>query len=79
MGDRPRLRAVGPDEREPPKDGSLDTVVEDLEVAHGHVVEATAETHECPGDVEELAGTLFVAEAAVSKALRAARKARERT
>ena len=75
--DRPRLRVVGGDERMPDKAGSFAVVVEDLEVAHGHVVEATAEAAECPGDTEQLVDALFVAEAAVTKALRAAHRARE--
>lgn len=76
MGDLRHLRPVGPDERMPDKAGSLSTVVDDLEVAHGHIVEATAEAAECPGDMVELVDTLIVAEAAVMKAIRAAHKAR---
>jgi hypothetical protein len=74
--ERPNLRVVGGDERMPDKTGSLGVVIEDLEVAHGHVVEATAEAAECPEDTEQLVDALFVAEAAVTKALRAAHEAR---
>lgn len=76
MSDNVRhLRPVGPDERMGEKTGSLPVVVEDLEVAHGHIVEAAAEAGECAGDVTELVDTLIVAEAAVTKAIRAAHKA----
>lgn len=76
---RPHLRPVGPDERAPEKEGSLETVVEDLEVAHGHVVEAIAEAAEVPGDTDDLAGRLLIAEAAVTKALHAAHRAQHPT
>lgn len=48
MTDRRHLRPVGEDERAPEKAGSLAVVIDDLEVAHGHVVEARAELAECP-------------------------------
>lgn len=68
--------------RRPPKDegeeqpGNVATVIEDLEVAHGHVVEATAEAKAVEPTPVELVDALYVADAAVAKALRAAHKAK---
>lgn len=76
MADRRHLRPVGDDERMPEKTGSLAVVIEDLEVAHGHVVEAAAETAECPDMTESLVDALVVADAAVTKAIEQAHKAR---
>lgn len=74
---RRHLRPVGEGERAGDDDdvGSLGAVLDDLEIAHGHVVEATAEAAACRGDVVELVDALYVADAAVTKALQAARKA----
>lgn len=72
MADRRHLRPVGDNERVGENAGSMPTVIEDLEVAHGHIIEATAEAAECDGQVDELVDTLIVAEAAVQKALREA-------
>jgi hypothetical protein len=75
MADRRHLRPVGDDERMADKTGSLPVVIEDLEVAHGHVVEAQAEAAEVPGDVVELIDALHVANDAVTKALQQAHQA----
>jgi hypothetical protein len=66
------LRPVGDDERMPDKNGSIPVVIEDLEVAHGHVVEAQAEAQEVDGDTVELLDALHVANAAVTRALKTA-------
>lgn len=73
---RRHLRPVQEGERAGDPPGDVATVIEDLEVAHGHVVEAQAEAAaiEPTGSAEELEGALFVAEAAVGKAIKAARK-----
>lgn len=76
MSDRPRLRAVGPDERLPDKTGSIGTIVEDLETANGLLVETTAEGHELPGDPTELIVELNRAADAVGKALSVAYRVR---
>lgn len=76
MTDRRHLRPVGEDERMSDPTGSLPVVIEDLEVAHGHVIEAHAEAQECAGPPVELIDALQVAEAAVTKALRAAHEAK---
>lgn len=47
MSDHKHLRPVGDDERMPEKAGSIAVVLEDLGVAHGHVIEARAELVEC--------------------------------
>jgi len=78
MRDRPDLRVVGPNEREG-KDGSITTLIADLEIAHGHIVEARAEAAACPGDeleLSDLGDALLVADAAVQKALRHAHRAK---
>lgn len=79
MSDRRHLRPVGPDERMPELTGSVATVIDDLEIAHGHIVEARAEVVECAGDEQELSDlgdALLVADAAVTKALRHAHMAK---
>ena len=71
------LRPVGDDGHVPPeKDGDLGVVVEDLEIAHGHVIEARAEALELPEQHDELNDALMVADAAVTKALRHAHQAK---
>lgn len=48
--DPPKLRVVGDDERVGDgEQGRLPMVLEDLDVAHGHVVEATAELRAVAG------------------------------
>jgi len=72
------LRPVGEHERAG-KDGDINVVVEDLEIAHGHIVEARAEAQACPGDeleLSDLGDALLVADAAVQKALRHAHRAK---
>ena len=58
--------------------GSINSVVEDLEVAHGHVVEAKAEAEACEGPPIELVDALLVADAAVTKALQHAHREKRR-
>lgn len=71
------LRPVGDDERQPPEqDGDIGVVIEDLEIAHGHVIEARAEASAMPDEHPELHDALYVADAAVTKALRQAHKAK---
>jgi hypothetical protein len=71
------LRSVDDDGNVPPeKDGDLAVVIEDLEIAHGHVVEARAEAIELPERVVELDDALMVADAAVAKALQQAHRAK---
>ena len=72
MPDRRHLRPVGDHERVGHNAGSMPVVIEDLEVAHGHIIEAAAEAAECDGQVDDLVDTLIIAEAAVQKALREA-------
>jgi hypothetical protein len=67
------LRPVGDDERMPEKSGSLQVVVDDLEVAHGHVVEACAELAECPEDTTGLLVVLMGVEKDLGRCLQAAR------
>jgi hypothetical protein len=78
MRERPKLRVVKPGEV-PVPDGDLQAVLDDLEIARGHLIEATAEARECEGDVVELVDQLLVAEDAVTKAQRTARIAKARS
>lgn len=50
MADHPRLRLVRDDGAPPVTDGSVDAVLEDLEVAAGYLEEAQAELAECDVD-----------------------------
>lgn len=76
MPDRRHLRPVGPDERsDTEQPGSIPVVIEDLEVAHGYVIEAKAEAVELTPPAVELVDALRVADDAVDRALRAAHHA----
>lgn len=72
MADR-HLRPVGDDERAPEMDGKMSIVVDDLEVALGHVTEACAELAHVPEDTSGLLVTLMVVEETLTRALTAAR------
>lgn len=76
MRERRHLRSVGDDGRvEPENDGDLGVVVEDLEIAHGHVVEARAEAGALTEQHDGLNDALTAADAAVTKALLQAHRA----
>lgn len=74
--ERPKLRVVGDDERVDDDTGSLPVVISDLEVAHGHVIEATAEFGHCrvvPEDALLVAIILGRARSEIESALRVVR------
>lgn len=76
---RRHLRPVGRDERtDAAQPGSIPVIIEDLEVAHGYVVEAAAEAGEVDPPADALVDTLIVANSAVNQALRAAHEAADR-
>jgi hypothetical protein len=77
MSDRRRLRVVGADERSGDDAGSWVIVLEDLGVAKGYIVEATAEMDACPGSKAALASLMVTLRAHIDECIRQADEARK--
>jgi hypothetical protein len=78
MSDRRRLRVVGPDEKPgDAEDGAWTVVLEDLGVARGYIVEASAEMEACPGPKAALASLMVTLRAHIDECIRQADNARK--
>jgi hypothetical protein len=77
MSDRRRLRVVGDDDRADDP-GSWVVVLEDLGVAKGYIVEASAEMEQCPGPKAALASLMVTLRAHIDECIRQADEARRR-
>lgn len=77
-GRPPHLRVVGDDEKPGDvKSGQWVVVLEDLAVAKGYVIEATAELDECPGPKAALASLMVTLRAHLDECIRQADNARK--